>query len=205
MNLNIDIKWLIIIALGVYILFLQQCGGSGGTCPEASVTTKIDTLVIEGKPDTVEIIVEKPIYVKLEIPIPTTVTILSDTGETMVRKYETPIKDSLIEGTIVSNIDGVLVDQIFLYKPLFPKYISRIDTVIIDKTETSVVKRNYIGLGAEIGGSANSLNVSPKISLITRKGYTYSYRYGLLDNTHNISVVKHFNMKELFDRKNLQK
>ena len=63
-NLNIDIKWLIIIALGAYILFLQQCGGGSEECPEAVVTTKTVTSLLEGTADTVFVEVEKPIYIK---------------------------------------------------------------------------------------------------------------------------------------------
>jgi hypothetical protein len=205
MNTNLDIKWLIIIALGVYILFLQQCGGKKEICPEVSVTTKVDTLRIKGKTDTIKITVKEPIYIPIEIPTPVTVTVPSDSGDITVHEYSSEIRDSLIEGTITSQVDGKLIAQNFKYKPLFPKYITRTDTIVIDKTETSVLKRNYIGLGAEIGGSATSVNVSPKLSLITRKGYTYSYRYGLMDKTHNISIVRHFNLKELFDRKKLAK
>jgi hypothetical protein len=200
MNTNLDIKWLIIIALGAYILFLQQCGGRKGTCPEVSATVKVDTLKIKGKTDTVKIVVEKPIYIEVKIPTPVTVTVPSDSGDIVVNEYTTEIKDSLITGTITSQVDGTLVSQTLNYTPLFPKYITRTDTIIIDKHETSVLKRNYIGLGAEIGGSATSVNVSPKISLDTRKGYIYSYRYGLLDKTHNVSIVKKFNMREIFKR-----
>lgn len=205
MKFNFDIKWLIIIALGVYIFLLQECGGNGEICPEASVITKVDTLKIKGKPDTIKITVKEPIYIKVNIPVPVTVTVPSETGDIIVHEYSSEIKDSLITGTITTQVDGTLIAQDFKYKPLFPKYITRTDTIIIDKTETSVIKRNYLGLGAEIGGSATNANVSPKLSLITRKGYTYSYRYGLMDKSHNVSMVKHFNMKEIFNRKKLAK
>jgi hypothetical protein len=200
MNTNLDIKWLIIIALGVYILFLQQCGGKKEICPEVSATVKVDTLRIKGKTDTIKITVKEPIYIPVEIPVPVTVTVPSDSGDIVVNEYTTEVIDSLIQGTITSQVDGVLVSQSFSYKPLFPKYITRTDTVIIDKTETSVLKRNYLGVGAEIGGSATTVNVSPKLSLITRKGYTYSYRYGLMDKSHHFSIVKHFNLKEIFNK-----
>lgn len=203
MQFNFDIKWLIIIALCAYIFLLQQCGGGKSGCPEVSATVKVDTLRIKGKTDTVKIEVDKPIYIKVNIPVPVTVTVPSDSGDVQVNEYTTVIKDSLIEGTITSQVDGVLVSQTLNYVPLFPKYITRTDTIIVDRTETSVLSRNYIAVGAEIGGSATSVNVSPKISLDTKKGYIYSYRYGLLDGTHNVSVVKKFNAKEIFNRKKL--
>ena len=62
-----------------------------------------------------------------------------------------------------------------------------------------------IAIGAEIGGSATSVNISPKISLDTRKGYIYSYRYGMFDKTHNVSIVKKFNAKDIFNKKKLAK
>ena len=205
MKLNFDIKWLIIIGLCAYIFLLQQCGGGKDVCPEAGVTTKTVTSLVKGTADTVFIEIDKPIYIKVNIPVPVTVTVPSKDGDIQVNKYTTEIKDSLLKGTITSHVDGVLVDQDFNYVPLFPKYITRTDTMIIDRTETSVLRRNYIALGAEIGGSATSVNVSPKISLDTKKGYIYSYRYGLLDKTHNVSIVKKFNIKEIFNKKKLAK
>lgn len=205
MKLNFDIKWLIIIALGVYILFLQQCGGGSGVCPEVGVTTKTVTSLVKGTADTVFIEIDKPIYIKVPIPAATPITITTPNGPKALLEYTTEINDSLIRGSIISHVDGTLVDQSFEYVPLFPKYINRVDTFIVDNTETTVLSRNYIAIGAEIGGSATSVNVSPKISLDTRKGYIYSYRYGMLDKTHNVSIVKKFNAKEIFNRKKLQR
>lgn len=197
MKLTIEnIKWLIIGALIVYIVLLQQCGGSGATCPEVSVTTKIDTFKIKGKSDTVFVELEKPIYITVGVPTPTTITVPTPDGGTMtVHEYSSEVRDSLIEGTITSRVDGTLLSQDFEYKPLFPKYITRVDTFLVDKTETVVKEKNYISLGGEIGLSATSLNLSPVVSLYTKRGYTYSYRYGLFDQTHNIGIQKRISFK----------
>jgi len=198
MSSNLDIKWLIIIGLGIYILFLQQCGDNQ-PC-EDTVTTTIDTVYKQGRSDTTFIEVEKPIYIRVEIPVPTTITVNTPEGPLEVREYTSSISDSLISGTIVSQVDGVLVSQVLNYVPLFPKYINRVDTFIVDRTNTIVKQKNYIGIGAEIGGTSATVNVSPKLSLVTKKGYIYSYRYGLLDKSHNISIVKKFNIKEVFNK-----
>ena len=192
MTSNLDIKWLIIIGLVLYVIFLQQCSGNKKECPDATTTTVTTTALIAGISDTVFIEVEKPIYIKIKVPIPTTITIPSPEGPLEVREYTSIINDSLISGTIVSQVDGVLVSQELNYTPLFPKYINRVDTFIVDRTNTIVKQRNYIGIGAEIGGSSAAVNISPKVSLVTKKGYIYSYRYGLLDKTHNLSIVKTF-------------
>jgi len=192
MSNNLDIKWLIIIGLVLYVIFLQQCSGTKKDCPDATVTTVTTTALIAGISDTVFIEVDKPIYIKVPIPISTTVTVPTPEGDKVVNEYSSEICDSLITGTITSRVDGVLVSQDFHYTPLFPKYINRVDTFIVDRTNTIVKQKNYIGIGAELGGSSTAVNVSPKISFVHKKGYIYSYRYGLLDKTHNFSIVKTF-------------
>lgn len=185
-----NIKWLTIAGLILYIILLQQCSGGSSDCQDATVTTKTVTSLIKGDTDTIEIPVDRPIYITVGIPTPTVVTVTSDSGDIAVNQYVTEINDSLIEGTITSKVDGTLIAQHLDYIPLFPKYITRVDTLVVDRTTTVVKKKNYLGIGAEIGGSSSSFNVSPIVSLTTKKGYIYNYRYGLLDKTHNIGIVR---------------
>lgn len=203
MNLNLDIKWLIIIALTTYVILLQQCGGGSGECPEAVVTTKTVTSLVKGTADTVFVEIEKPIYIEVNIPVPTTVTVPTAEGDITVNEYTTEITDSLIKGAITSKVDGVLVSQEFNYVPMFPKYINRVDTVIIDNTEIKVQKHSYIGIGGILGGSPNTINLMPTITYSTKNNYIYSYSYGLFDKTHNIGIIKKFNAKEIFNKKKL--
>ena len=199
---NIDIKWLIIIALGAYIFLLQQCSGGKEPC-DTIVTTKTVTALIPGIPDTTYIEIEKPIYIKVNIPVPTTITVPAADGDMIVNEYTTEIKDSLLEGSITSRVDGTLVSQEFNYVPLFPKYIHVTDTFKEAASSVVVKKHAYLGIGGEIGGSSTSINISPKITYTTKNNYIYSYRYGALDETHNIGVIKNFNAKEIFNRKKL--
>jgi hypothetical protein len=58
--------------------------------------------------------------------------------------YTSTVKDSLIEGTITSEIkDCKLIKQNINYVPLFPKYIHRTDSVFIEKTITKTEQNNY--------------------------------------------------------------
>lgn len=189
-----NIKTFLIIGLILYIILLQQCGGNSVKCPEVIATTKIDTLKIKGKTDTIEFIVEKPIYINIEVPIPVTISDPLNSSITL-NEYKTSIIDSLLEGTITSQIDGILVSQYFEYKPLFPKYINRVDTIIIDKKETIIKKRWGISAGGEVGFGATSFNLSPVVSLHMKNDYIYSYRYGLIDKTHNVTIQKRLNFR----------
>ena len=197
---SIKLEWIALAGALIYILLLQECNlgqrlGLGGKAPtNDTLSHTIDTITIT-RIDTIQL---PPVinYVTLEIPIPVYIHDTIWKGDSaVVRKlteYKTDITDSLVEGRIISRVDGVLVSQILEYSPLFPKYIIRIDTVMI--TESTVIdkKRFFLYVGGELGGSASQFNLSPIIGVGTKKGYMYGYRYGLVDNTHNISISKKF-------------
>lgn len=69
-----------------------------------------------------------------------------------LRHFETKFKDSLIDGVItVSNfLNGELESTSIKYKPLFPKFITRIDTIIktIKESNTLSNKKSLFGIGA---------------------------------------------------------
>tara|TARA_Y100001937_G_scaffold115453_2_gene166258 strand:+ start:150 stop:749 length:600 start_codon:yes stop_codon:yes gene_type:complete len=148
--------------------------------------TKIDTLLIS---DTVVVPFEKKVFVtKWLVPdtIKETFVINNDT----INVFETEIKDSIIEGNIISNVKGFLVSQKLVYKPLVPKEIRIIDSVIITKPKLFCEKKNEIFIGAFVSGNENSFDFSPTISLKNKKDILYSIGYGIINKKVNIGLQK---------------
>tara|TARA_R110002126_G_scaffold249043_1_gene391971 strand:- start:3151 stop:3735 length:585 start_codon:yes stop_codon:yes gene_type:complete len=186
-----NIKWLVIIGLVAYIILLQQCTG-GIKCPDPIITsttktvTHIDTVLVH---DTV------PKYVQLKIPEPVYIYNYDTSRVDSISRYETIVEDTMLSGVIVSDINGVLINQNFTYTTKFPQYINtyRIDSVITINTIEEA--RNFLSIGTEVGGNKASFNISPIVSLYTKKGYTYQYRYGIIDKTHNIGLFMRLRFK----------
>jgi hypothetical protein len=196
---GLKIEWLIIGILLLYIIFLQQCSSNRVDCPEViySDTTITHVSVIDTIPfyDTI------PRYITLTVPKPVPVpnpkdSISSDTISSALNKYETPVVDSLLSGTIISLVDGVLVEQAFSYLPKFPKYIIKTDSVFVNTNTVLETKKNFVFVGGEVGGNQTQVSLSPVIGVYTKKDYIYQYRYGLLDKTHNISISKRLRFKK---------
>ena len=194
---NIKLEWIAIAGCLAYILLLQECkpGGGflgGGTPGDDTLSHTIDTITIT-RIDTIQLpaIIN---YVTLEIPTPVYIHDTIWEGDSAIIKslteYKTDITDSLIEGKIISRVDGVLISQSLEYSALFPKYIIRTDTVKIIENTVIDTKRFFLYVGGELGGSYDKFNLSPIIGVGTKKGYMYGYRYGLVDKTHNISFSK---------------
>lgn len=127
-----------------------------------------------------------------------------------IKKYNVTIKDSLIDGTftVFNNFKGDLLDSYLDYKPLFPKYIARTDTIIktITNTETLSNKRNLLGIGV---GYNNLQYASLLGSWTTKNKWQIIYEYGKplnktkqiiegntfqleTDDLHSIKIIKHF-------------
>jgi hypothetical protein len=199
---TIRLEWLALAGLLIYILLLQECNtkpggllGPNDTVDTLSYTTDtvristIDTVFLPGEPITTVVSIPTPVYIHDTIYQGDTFSLHT------FAEYTTDISDSLIKGEVVSKVDGVLVSQELTYTPLFPKYIHQTDTVIIENNTVVDKKRLFLFVGGEVGGSMNAFNLSPVIGLGTRKGYMYSYRYGLLDQTHNITFSKRLSFK----------
>tara|TARA_R110002126_G_scaffold127296_1_gene269482 strand:- start:1739 stop:2368 length:630 start_codon:yes stop_codon:yes gene_type:complete len=200
---SIKLTYIVIACLLLYVLFLQECDGPKksnndtifNTTDTLSYTTdtfritSIDTIFLPSTPVTVTVAIPTPVYIH-------------DTlwkGDSAIVKtyaeYNTEVKDSLITGVINSKVEGVLISQDFAYTPLFPKYIWRIDTVVIENNTIVDEKKLFLFVGGEVGGNIDAFNLSPVIGVGTTKGNMYSYRYGLLDKTHNITFSKKLSFK----------
>lgn len=197
---KIKLEHLAIVGLIIYIITLQQCGSNGGSnSSEVDTLSRARTVTIRSRVDTVFFTIPAR-EVKVKVPYPVyvydTVRIGDSLSITTYSKYESPFKDSLIDGTITTVVKGSLKECKFKYTPKFPKYIYRIDTVEIREETVLNKPTNFLFLGAEVGGNLNTFNVSPMVGLGTKKGFMYSYRYGIIDKTHNISISKKISFKK---------
>jgi hypothetical protein len=191
--INIEnIKSLVIVALIGCIFLLNECGRTTHLCVEKN--SEVITEFIQGINDTIYVTFKKTVHDTLYLEAPTEIIVEDSNGSYIsLNKYETQIDDSLISGTITSYAKGVIVNQGISYTPKFPKYITRVDTVKVSKTINE--PKTKFGIGFEVGGNQNLFNFSPKIQLNSKSGYSYSFRYGLLDKSYNIGVVKIINFK----------
>ena len=189
-------NWLykiIILALFLLLLFIQFCDRTVEPVEtETIIKIERDSIYIPGKSDTVffekqvPYIVEVPVYKYKYID-----RIDSITRDT-TRTYVTNVEDSLISGTITTelNKDSCLVQRQFLnYTPKFPQYIYRTDTIKISVRIKIQKNRFKMFAGLEIGGSKAQFNFGPKISLLSRKDLLYSYNYDIINRTHNLSFM----------------
>lgn len=186
--------WVIALLIMI-ILFLIKCNGEIAMedtkekdCGEV-ISVTYDTINIRTI-DTIEFIDTIKYYVKVEIPVPIYDPV------TELNTYTSQFEDSLLSGSVVSTVNGVLVDQEFTYTPKFPKYIMIYDTTKITETITKVLPSRielYIGLYA--GGNKNTFNLTPVVSIKDKKDRIFSYGYNVIDNTHNVGFQTKITLK----------
>jgi hypothetical protein len=169
-----------------FILALQVSNCSGKK--PIIKTDTVQVVTIKTKIDTVFFTVEKPIYIKGKNP---------GFDSTKYKECNTLVndsitmKDSLIDGKLALQIkNNQLLTYSFAYKPLFPKYINRTDSVFVTKTITNTIvdpKKNIIYLGVELGTRESGLTAGLK----TKKDYMFYYRFGINiqeQKSHNVGV-----------------
>jgi len=191
-------KTTLIVVLIIILALMHFCGGKGTNgkkdpCDGAIVEHRIEsdtnrvTII-----DTIPFYDSIPVYVNVDIEVPYYDTIRD------VNMYENSFEDSLLTGTIFSSVDGVLVEQAFNYVPKFPKYITRIDSIIVtnDITTTIIKNNRRLYVGMEVGGSLNSFSVSPMVSFADKKYNLFSYRFDVIGKTHNIGYQKQLKFKK---------
>jgi len=192
-----NIKSLTIIGLIIYIIFLQQCYNKG-TAPIITIksdTTKVTVIDTIAFQDTIKH------HIRIKIPEKITVfdtmfQIVRDTVDTTIYTYLQTIEDTLIKGLLETKVRGDLISNDFTYTPKFPKYIYQRDIIKVN-TVVKIEKRKFkLGVGAEIGGSMTAFNLSPIVAITTGNSFMYNYRYGLMDKTHNIGIIKTLKFKK---------
>lgn len=163
----------LIVALGGYV--------------NKEVKIETETKYIKGKVDTVAvfnhyvktrgiILNPKPKIIYRDKP-----STEDDGGITSIafKEFKVNISDTLINGTatVINTFEGDLEDLVIDYKPLFPKYITRTDTIIktVTITETLDNERAKIGIGV----GYNSLNYPSVLTgYTTKNGWQFLGEYG---------------------------
>ena len=184
--MKLDLKIIIILGLFLYVIFLQNSSRKINKEDDVETVITIDTLrsTFVDTVIFVDTIVHR-IIVKIKKPV-----VISDS----IKEYTNDFTDSLLSGSVWTQVNGILLDQEIDYTPKFPQYIFQIDTVIINTSQTTTrfVSRFSLNIGIEAGGNADQFNFSPIIGLTNKRGNSYSYRYGLLDKTHSIGMMYNF-------------
>ena len=103
-----------------------------------------------------------------------------------VREYRDTLDDT--NQTVFTYIKtlGMLDSLGVKYKLKVPVTITNSQTITNIITETKIPKFS-IYAGLEAGGNTSTFNLSPIVTL-NIKNNNISYRYGLLDQTHNVGV-----------------
>lgn len=184
-----ELFYLVIIGVLAFFL-LRSCNTKETPIKNGSdIIISTDTIktIIKGAPDTVFLEVEKIVYkdkkpTKIAEEIDTTPEGTIDT----VKTYLTEFSDSLIEATIKSKVKGSLLSTELNFKPKFPRYITRTDT-IKEKIETIKARNNYeLSVGAVLGGSSDRFSFAPSLMLKTKKPFYLSLGYDLIIKTYNV-------------------
>jgi hypothetical protein len=178
---NLDPKYLVILGLFLYVLFLQNCSDQRTNDEVVTVTTDtlrttfVDTvLFIDTVVHTMVITINDPL-------------IVNDS----VKEYTNDFTDSLLIGSVWTQVEGSMLNQKIDYTPKFPQYIFQIDTVIINTNQTTIRQESKFSLdiGIEVGGNTNEFNFSPILGFSNKNQNSYFYRYGLIDKTHNVGIM----------------
>ncbi|WP_299672124.1 hypothetical protein [uncultured Polaribacter sp.] len=120
-----------------------------------------------------------------------------------VKQFEVQVKDSLLDGrfTIFNKFNGDLLSSEFNYKPLFPKYLLRVDTLRIATTQTETLTRIRSKFGLGLGFDTQS-RLQILGSYTTKNNWQFVYEFGVpsgISSTtgvqqpvHGVKVLKGF-------------
>ena len=122
-----------------------------------------------------------------------------------LKKFKVKVSDSLIDGTITvkNKFNGDLFLASFNYKPLFPKYITRTDTVFKSTTisETLSKERSKFGIGTGYDWIEKDIQLLFSYTAKNDWQFIYEYETGLTKEflteipkraNHSIKIIKNF-------------
>lgn len=162
-------------------LLLRGCNNGTGTGKE-TVIIKTDTLreYIKGEPDTVTVEIIRTVK---EV-IPAEVITINDS----VKEFKTNFSDSLAELVVTSRVKGELLASDLYFKPLYPKYITRVDTFKESVVTEIERKRWSLSAGAVFSVGAERYGLTPTLLIGTKKSLSISLGYDLINKTYNAGV-----------------
>jgi hypothetical protein len=188
-RLNLIIYGILILI----IIYLAKCENK--PCPEIgvkdSVSVRIDTVYVDTN-KVVSGVFNNPLPIrkhKIELSKNGSASLqFSDTN----RIYQDTVRTSEVEIITKDSVNGKLLRQEVSYRLLVPKEIKTTITHTITKTDTIYKPKGGLFIGASVSGSIkNSLyDFRPEVEYVSKKGFAYSYGYGVVTGSHNIGIKK---------------
>lgn len=207
---NKNIRNALIIGILLLLLFLLRgwwkdkiIVALGGYTTKETVI-EIEKEYIKGKIDTLEvfnhyvstngiILNPEPEIIIKEVPG----KVIGDTAENeKFKRFNVSVSDSLLLGSaiVLNDFEGNLHSLEFNYKPLFPKYITRTDTIRETKTITNTLTNERTKLG--IGLGYNNLNHGSILaSYTTKSGWQFIGEYG--KSLQNVYIPENIDFNSL--------
>lgn len=185
-----QILMLLLIALSCFTLG-WQCHRSyepPGYERQTEVRSHTDTTFVTHV-DTLHISVWDTLRVHVPVPAP----VAADTADPQVHTYNQAFNDSLLTGRLQARVRGKLLSWHFDYVPLFPRYITRTDTVFIDRQTTVTERltpreRPVLTAGMWAGGTGEVFHYGPSVGWLDRSRRHWHYRYDLATGAHLVGV-----------------
>lgn len=183
---------LALFAIIAVLLLLRQCGdgnNSNGTIIQGKPIS--DTLTVHDTIRAVDTIVQtkwlKPLKPVSETPFESNGLLNQDICK-MYRTYADSVEDEnqtlYYTAKVVGRLDSIRMD----YKLKIPLIINNTTTINTLRVDTLVRPPKWqVFLNSEIGGNMTQFNASVGADLMVKK-VIVGYRYGLLDETHNIKI-----------------
>lgn len=189
-----NLKDIVIGILFIFIVYLLLINSCNDTNIETKINYKDSTITI-----TRDTIIPKDTLIKhyIKIPFYDTIKDYNDSSK-YLKRYTSKISDTLIDGTLITIVDGVLISNNFEYTPKFPLIIKETTTLEVKVPYKVPYQKNALWLGAEVGGNKNTFNnISLKLDLTTNKDLMFGYRLQTDFNNlyHNFSISKKISIK----------
>lgn len=175
------------VIIGI-LLLLQQCNApKSNITPVKSDSVKVvtwDTIrtpykVVEFKT------IYKPMWDTIRDILPGEI---NQDSLFFVRTYNDSLTDSNITIFTKARTFGMLDKLDIKYRLKVPQTIIKTESTTITNTVTKTVPNKWdLYIGGEVGGSKTSFNVSPILGFKYKK-VAYQYRYGIIDETHNVGI-----------------
>ena len=166
------------------LVLLNKCNNDNPTTGEDKIISS-DTVRVftQGKTDTIEVERVRIVY---RDKAPETFIAEVDTSGDTVKTYTTSFSDSLLEAVVTSKVKGQLLSTNFEYLPLYPKYITRVDTFkqsVINEIEKP--RRRIYG-GAIFGANSTNFSLQPTLLIQGKKKLCFTVGYDLLNKTYHV-------------------
>ncbi len=175
-----DFILLSIIAVLAFLL-LRGCNNEPGGGGVVEVV-KTDTLreYIKGEPETTFVEVVRTVR---EV-VPGEAEAVNDS----VSKFTTVFNDSLALIEVSALVKGELISSDLKFTPLFPKYITRVDTFKQEVNNEVIIKRWKVSAGAIFSGNAERFGLAPTLLIENKKNLGVSLGYDVINKTYNVGV-----------------